>query len=156
MGISLWRGKFNKSTGSLLLDKTNGSGSVEVTVELASIDFGHDKLNEWAASAEFFDAARFPTATYRGTLSGFGSESPRVTGTLSMRGVSRQLDLQVNVFKCIPHPLWQRDYCGADATGRFRRDDFGLDAGKAYGFDMDVVLRIQVEALAEKLIKSPD
>jgi polyisoprenoid-binding protein YceI len=41
-GISTWRGKFNRSTGSLMLDKSAGTGTVDITVELASVDFGHD------------------------------------------------------------------------------------------------------------------
>jgi len=45
--------------------------------------------------------------------------------------------------------MLKRDYCGADASGSFNRDDFGLDAGKAYGFKMNVDLRIQAEAIAK-------
>jgi polyisoprenoid-binding protein YceI len=56
--------------------------------------------------------------------------------------------LKINAFKCIPHPLFKRELCGADAVGSFNRDEFGLGVGKEYGFKMDVVLRIQVEALA--------
>lgn len=69
---------------------------------------------------------------------------------MSLHGVSRPLTLQINRIKCIPHPLYKRELCGADAVGHFQRDAFGLDAGKSYGFDMTVTLRIQVEALAEK------
>jgi polyisoprenoid-binding protein YceI len=48
----------------------------------------------------------------------------------------------------MPHPMLKRELCGADAVGSFRRDEFGLSAGKDYGFDMNVLLRIQVEAIA--------
>jgi len=61
--------------------------------------------------------------------------------------VTKPLTLKINSFKCIPHPLSERELCGADAAGTFKRDDFGLDAGKSFGFKMDVTLRIQVEAL---------
>ena len=44
--------------------------------------------------------------------------------------------------------MLKRELCGADAVGSFRRDEFGLSAGKDYGFDMNVLLRIQVEAIA--------
>jgi len=65
-----------------------------------------------------------------------------------LRGVTRPLTLKLASFKCMPHPIFKRELCGADALGSFRRDEFGLDAGKDYGFNMDVQLRIQVEALA--------
>ena len=73
-----------------------------------------------------------------------------VVGQLSLHGVTRSLDLKINSFKCIPHPLHKRELCGADATTTFNRDDFGLDAGKSFRFRMDVTLRIQVEAVALK------
>jgi len=148
MGLSIWRGKFNKTTGKVTLDKAAGRGTVEVTIDLASIDFGHDKLNDWARSPEFFDIARFPQASYKGRFAGLAKGAPtRVEGELSLHGVTKPLVLKINSFKCIPHPLFKRELCGADAAGRFKRDDFGLDAGKSFGFRMEVPLRIQVEAL---------
>jgi polyisoprenoid-binding protein YceI len=73
----------------------------------------------------------------------------QLVGELTMHGVTRPLTLTINALKCIPHPMLKRDTCGADAVGSFNRDDFGLGAGKAYGFKMDVELRIQVEAIAQ-------
>jgi polyisoprenoid-binding protein YceI len=70
-----------------------------------------------------------------------------VVGTLTLHGVTRPVDLKIDLFKCIPHPIFKRELCGANATGTFDRSEFGLSAGKDYGFKMDVTLRIQVEAL---------
>jgi len=151
IGISVWRGKLDKSSGSVDLDKTAGTGNVDVTIDLSSIDFGLDVLNTWATGKEFFDVATYPTATYKGTLVDFVDGAPtRVSGTLTLHGVSRPVDLKIDLFKCIPHPIFKRELCGADATGTFDRSAFGLDAGKDYGFRMDVPLRIQVEALRDK------
>jgi polyisoprenoid-binding protein YceI len=148
MGISLWRGKINKTSGRVLLDKTAGTGTVDLTIDLSSIDFGQEKLNEWAVGKDFFDVAKYPQATYKGKLEGFNNGVPsRVVGELTLRGVTKPVTLKVNSFKCIPHPMAKRDYCGADALATIKRDEFGLTAGKDYGFSMDVVLRIQVEAL---------
>lgn len=148
MGISFWRGKFNKTTGTLTLDKANGTGSVDVTVDLASVDFGHDKMNEHAVSADFFDIAKYPRATYKGKLVNFINGAPtQVVGDLTLHGVTKPVTLQINSFKCVPHPMLKRELCGADAAGTFQRDAFGLAAGKDYGFKMDVALRIQMEAL---------
>ncbi len=149
MGISVWRGKLNRTTGRVRLDKATGTGDVELVVDLASIDFGHGELNAWARGPQFFDVAKHPVATYKGTLDGFVAGAPtRVVGELNLHGVTRPVQLQINSFHCIPHPLLKRELCGADATATFRRDEFGLSVGKEYGFSMDVLLRIQVEAVA--------
>jgi len=71
-----------------------------------------------------------------------------VDGMLTLHGVTLPLTLQIRSFKCMPHPLLKRELCGADALATFQRDAFGMDAGKDYGFDMTVTLRIQVEAIA--------
>jgi len=148
-GLSVWRGKMNKSAGTVTLDKDSGSGEVDVAVELGSIDFGQKQLERWAVGPQFFDAKKHPQARYRGRLDGFVNGLPtQVVGALTLRGVTRPLTLRLNSFKCMPHPIFKRELCGADAQGSFKRDEFGLDAGKDYGFNMDVLLRIQVEALA--------
>ena len=151
MGISTWRGKFNDSRGEITLDKAAGSGSVKVQIDASSIDFGLDAMNEKARSAELFDTAKFPQARYTGTLVEFRDGAPtKARGELTLHGVTRPVELRIERFKCMPHPLNKRDWCGADATATFRRDDFGIDAGKDWGFDMDVTLRIQVEAVAKQ------
>jgi polyisoprenoid-binding protein YceI len=151
MGISTWRGKFNHSQGWVVLDKAAGSGSLEVSIALDSIDFGQDALGAWARGKDFFDVAHHPRAVYKGRLTGFVDGAPtRVEGSLTLHGVTRPVALRIDHFKCIPHPMLKREYCGANALGSFDRSAFGLDAGRNYGFDMQVALRIQVEALRDK------
>jgi len=151
MGISMWRGKMNKSVGTLSLDKATGKGSVEVTIDLDSIDFGLEAMNAWAKGETFFDVSKHPQATFTGELTGLvpGASTAQAVGKLTLRGVTKPIVLKIESFKCIEHPVFKRDYCGADATATFQRDDFGLDAGKDHGFRMDVNLRIQVEALID-------
>lgn len=150
MGLSFWRGKFNRSSGHVWLDKAAGSGQVDITIDIRSIDFGLDKMNEAALSAELFDAERFPQATYRGRLAAFHDGAPtRVEGELTLHGVTRPVALAVTRFKCMPHPLLKRDWCGADAHATIDREQFGMAAGKDWGFAMAVDLRIQVEAIID-------
>lgn len=150
MGISVWRGKLNRSSGSVVYDKAAGTGTVEVNMDLSSIDFGLSAMNDWARGQAFFNLAAKPgTAVYKGRLTAPVNGVPsKVEGELSLNGVTRPLTLTITQLKCIPHPLNKRDLCGADALGSFQRDEFGLAAGKDYGFKMDVSLRIQIEALA--------
>ena len=148
MGISVWRGKFNKSAGTLIVDKAAATGSVDVSIDMDSVDFGLDTMNEHAKTAEFFDVAKYPKATYKGRLEGFIDGTPtRVVGELTLHGITRPVELKIDLFKCIPHPMYKRELCGANATAVFKRDEFGLVAGKDYGFNMDVNLRIQMEAI---------
>lgn len=148
-GLSVWRGKFNHSSGAVTLDKAAGNGTVDVTVDMTSADFGQDQLNAGTQGEELFDTAKYPQAIYKGKLAGFVDGKPtRVDGTLTLHGVTHPLALKINSFKCMPHPMLKREVCGADALATFQRDAYGMDAGKAYGFDMTVTLRIQVEAIA--------
>ncbi|WP_206861228.1 YceI family protein [Lysobacter changpingensis] len=147
MGISVWRGKFNRSSGQITLDRQAQTGTVDVVIDTTSIDYGLDAMNEHARNDTLLDTAKFPQATYKGTLADFRDGAPtRVKGELTLHGVTKPVDLTIGRFKCIPHPLNKRELCGADAYGDFQRDAFGIDAGKDYGFDMTVSLRIQVEA----------
>lgn len=150
LGISTWRGKFTRSRGHVVLDRAAGTGSVEVEVEVASISFGLAAMDEHARGADMFDAARFPRAHFRAQLTGFVDGAPtQAVGTLELHGVTQPLTLQIRRLRCIPHPLHQRELCGADLAGTLQRDAFGIDAGKDYGFDMAVPLQVQVEALRD-------
>jgi polyisoprenoid-binding protein YceI len=150
-GLSVWRGLFARSHGSIILDKAAGNGSVDIHTDAASVVTGQDKVDETIKGPQLFDVAKYPELHYQGTLGGFKDGVPTtVTGTLTMHGVTKPLTLSIDSFKCIPHPLFKREVCGAEATGKLMRDDFGMISGKDYGFKMDVILHIQVEAIAEK------
>ncbi len=147
-GLSTWRGKFNKSSGTIMLDAAAKTGNVEVTIDAASIDFGHDKLNEHARSKDMFDVEKYPNAVYKGELQDFEDGKPgKVVGTLTLHGVTKPLTLEIDEFLCKPHPTTKKEVCGADASGEFKRSDFGIDYGAAYGFKQEVELEIQVEAI---------
>jgi polyisoprenoid-binding protein YceI len=146
-GLSTWRGKFNSTSGTVTVDKEAGTGNLEVKIDTTSIDFGHDKMNTHTKSPDMLDVEKFPTATYTGKLTNFKNGAPtEVDGTLELHGVSKPVKLKINQFLCKQHPMSKKDVCGADASGTFNRDDFGVGYGKQMGFKQDVTLRIQVEA----------
>jgi len=146
-GLSVWRGKFDRSSGTIVLDKQKGTGTVDVTVDTSSIDFGMPKLNEHAKSAEMFDVAKYPSATFKGTLVGFKDGAPtQVQGDFTLHGVTHPLTLTIKQFLCKPNPMDKKEHCGADAAATFNRADYGISYGDKYGFKMDVKLAIQVEA----------
>jgi polyisoprenoid-binding protein YceI len=145
MGLSIWRGKFNRTSGKITLDRAARTGRVQIEVDTASIDFGLDSMYEHARGPDWLDIAKHPTMTYTGVVRFKGDVPAAVDGQLTLRGVTRPLELKINSFNCIDHPFYKKEVCGADAAGELHRADFGMtkyaegEAGKVW-------LRIQVEA----------
>jgi polyisoprenoid-binding protein YceI len=104
-------------------------------------------MNDKAKSAELFDTAKYPTATYKGKLVFKDDQPVAVDGLLTLHGVTKPVRLDIKSWKCFINPMIKRESCGADAYATFNRDDFGVDFGKAYGFKMDVNMAIQVEGV---------
>ncbi len=148
MGLSIWRGKFNRTTGTATLDLAARKGTVTVQVETDSIDFGLDSMHEFAMRPDWLDVAKFPVMTYTGPIIFQGDKPIAVDGQLTLRGVTRPLKLTINSFSCIEHPFYKKEACGADAEGLLNRADFGMTQ-YAEGEAGKVRLYIQVEALRE-------
>ncbi len=149
-GLSIWRGKLATTGGKVVLDRATKTGTVDVTIDMKSIDFTMEKMNEHANSPDIFDTAKFPTATFSGKLAGFKGEDPtEVQGTLTMHGVTKPVTLKLNSFMCKPNPMTKKETCGADAWAMINREDFGVTYGKNFGFKMDVKLLISVEAVKD-------
>ena len=145
-GLSIWRGKFTDTSGNVVYDKDAKSGSIEVTVNMNSVDFGNAKLDENAKSPELFDTTKFPTATFSGQFTQFKGAMPtEAQGSLTLHGTTKPLTLRINSFLCKPNPMTKKEVCGADASAEFNRSDYGLTFGDKYGFQMWVKLEIQVE-----------
>ncbi|MGD2166796.1 MAG: YceI family protein [Gammaproteobacteria bacterium] len=148
-GVSKWRGKINSTSGTVVLDAAAQTGSVDLTMDMTTIDFGHQGLNDHAQTADLFDTAQYPTARFRGELTGFRNGAPTsVDGELTMHGQTHPVTLAIGSFVCKQHPMMAgREVCGADATAQIDRSQWGIDFGAPL-FHMDVMLRISVEALA--------
>ncbi len=147
VGLSLWRGKFNSSSGKVVLDVAAKTGEVDISVQTASIDFGNDTLNKEAKSEMMFDSAKYPNATYKGKISKWNGDSPaEVDGQFTLHGVTKPLKLTINSFLCKANPMTKKEVCGADASATFSRDAFGVDYGKSYGFKMETKVLITIEA----------
>jgi len=148
-GMSVWRGKFKSTSGTVVVDREAKTGTVDIKIDTASVDTGNEKLNDHLKTAEFFDVAKIPAATYKGKLANFKDGAPtEVQGDLTLHGVTKPVTLTIRSFKCMPHPMKKKEFCGADAITTINREDFGVGWGKAFGFGMDVKLAIQVEAFA--------
>ena len=147
-GVSTWRGKFTRSSGTIVLDKEAGAGTVDITIDTSSIQTGNPKLDEHTKTPDMLDAAKYSTATYKGKFAAFKNGMPtEIQGELTLHGVTKPLTLNIDSFKCMTYPQDKKEHCGANATGTFNRADFGISYGEKYGFKMDVKLAIQVEGV---------
>ena len=147
-GLSVWRGKINSSSGTVVMDREAETGRVDITMDITSIDFGHDGMNS-AATEQMLNVTDYPTAVYSGELTNFVDGEPTaVEGTLTLNGVSNSLDLSIEKFLCKPHFQTGREVCGADASSSFSRADYGVDFALNMGFLPYVNLNISIEAQA--------
>jgi polyisoprenoid-binding protein YceI len=145
--ISMFRARFDKTTGTVTLDREAKTGALDVTIDASSVDFAVTELSKHVMSAEMLDVAKYPTITYKATKFKFdGNGNPaEIDGDLTLHGVTKPVALTITAFKCITSPMTKKEVCGADATGTFSRADFGIDFG-GNTFDKTVKLGIQVEA----------
>lgn len=149
-GVSIWRGKFTKSSGSVTLDLAKKTGSVEVSIDPSSIDTGNTLLDQNLRGKDGFDTKAFPSATYKGDRIEFDGDRPaEVIGALTLHGVTRPVNLKIESFKCIVNPYFKREVCGVEASAQFNRADFGIDVGRKLGFDMVTKLQIQAEGIRQ-------
>ncbi|MBC8746794.1 MULTISPECIES: YceI family protein [Paraburkholderia] len=150
-GLSIWRGKFTKTTGTVTLDRAAKTGTIDVTVDPASVQTGNPKLDDHLRAAEFFDVEKYPTVTYKGTEIKFDGDKPvEVIGTLTIRGITKPVNLKIDSFKCMQHPVLKREVCGVEASTEFNRADYGMEFGAKYGFSMQTRLHIQSEGIKQQ------
>lgn len=148
-GLSNQVSHFDKTTGKIILDRAAKTGSVEVTIDTTSVNTGHAEFNKHIQAADFFDTKKYPTITFKSTKMNFKGDVPgSVDGNLTVKGVTKQVTLELSSFKCMPHPMLKKEACGANAVTRIKRSEF--NAGKyAPGVSDEVTLAIAVEALKE-------
>ena len=150
MGFSLQRGSFGKATGKVTLDRAAKKGSVEVTIDAASIKTIDPRLDTHVKSEDFFNVARYPTMTFKST--NFTFEGDRVVGMegeLTLLGVTKPVTLKVANDVCGEHPMNKKPMCGAEATTTIKRSEWGMKYGIPKAVGDDVKLMIPVEAYRE-------
>jgi polyisoprenoid-binding protein YceI len=149
-GMSIFRGKFTKTSGKVVLDRAAKTGTVDIVIDATSIDFGRAQLNSDVRGEKLLNTEKFPTVTYKGKAIKFDGETPvAVEGDMTLHGVTKPLTLTINKFKCIQNAVLKREVCGADAAGQFKRTDFGMDYGLPR-YSPDIKLLIQIEAIEDK------
>lgn len=146
LGFSTQRGRFDKTTGHITLDRQAKQVSAEITIDAGSIDTGLDKLEAHLRKPDFFDVEKYPTITFKSTQAHFtGDELTALDGELTMHGQTRAVRLDVKNFKCGNNPFTKKPLCSADVSTTIKRSDFGIKYGLPVIGD-EVKLLIPVEA----------
>lgn len=150
-GFSNPSANFGQADGTLVYDADDVAASrVEVTLPLSGLDALVPDLTEHLRSADFFDADKFPTATFKSTkVEAAGEGKLKVTGDLTVKGTTKPVVLDVTLNKSGVQPMAGRQAIGFDATGTLKRSDFGI-AQYVPNVSDEIRLRITTEAIAPK------
>jgi polyisoprenoid-binding protein YceI len=151
-GFSNPSAQFGKIDGTLEFDQAHPTqSSVKVTIPLASINTNVPDLNEHLQKPDFFDSAKYPDATFQSTKveQGAKPDKLKVTGNLTLHGVTKPVVLDVTINKVGEHPMRKAPAAGFDATTTLKRSDFGIKAYVPMVSD-DIKIHITSEAIDAK------
>ena len=150
MGTSTNRGRFNKTSGTVTLDKAAKTGALDVTVDTTSLDTGTAAFTKHISSDEMLNVAAFPTAPLVATKFVFnGDKVAEIDGTLTLMGKTNPVVLKAQNYNCYMSPMVKREVCGGDFDATIVRSQYGVTYGLNYGFPDTVHLVIQVEAVKQ-------
>jgi polyisoprenoid-binding protein YceI len=151
MGFSNITGRFDTVQGDFLFDPADPTkSSVSITIPISSMSTGVAKLDEHLQKPDFFDAATFPTATFKSTgVTAAGEGQLKVAGDLTIHGVTRPVVLDVTINKIGEHPMAKVPAAGFDATTTILRSDYGV-GGYVPVVGDEVRIDITVEATLAK------
>ena len=145
-GFSQPSAQFGISEGALTWDADDVSkSSVQVTMPVTAINSFVAKLDEHLKGGDFFDAAKFPNATFKSTsVAAAGTNKLTVTGDLTIKDITRPVTLDVTLNGAGEHPMLKKQAIGFSATATIKRSDFGVGA-YAPNVSDEVQLRITTE-----------
>lgn len=145
-GFSTMHGRFDKTSGKVTLDRAAKTGAVDIAIESASVSTGFAKRDEHLKSPDFFNAAEFPSITYKSSSIKFKGDTPvSVDGNLTLLGATKPVTLTITEFKCGANPMNKKEECGAGATAQIKRSDFGMKSFLP-GVGDDIKLEFEIEA----------
>ena len=136
-GFTNIRGHFEKNAAKFVIDRAAKTASLEVTVQTASVSTGDSERgsrprsrDEHVKSPDFFNVVEFPAMIFKSTAVKFSGDNPAaVEGSLTLLGVTKPLTLNVEHWKCGPHPANKKEMCGGIAAGTMKRSEWGMKYG---------------------------
>ena len=152
LGFSTMHGRFNTTSGKIMIDEANKTGTVDITIDASSVDTSHKKRDDHLRSPDFLNVNEFPEITYKSTkVTIHDDKTATVDGTLTIKGVSKPVTLDVASMNCGINPMdptKKTFVCGFDASTSIKRSDFDVTyALPAIGDEMQ--LEFEVEAIRD-------
>jgi polyisoprenoid-binding protein YceI len=148
-GFSTQLSSFKNTSGKVVFDAEAKTGSVDITIDMKSVNTGFDDFNGHIQGEDFLDTAKFPTATFKSTKVVFEGDKPKsIDGVLTIKGVSKPVTLTVTRFLAMPHPMMKKPAIGADAFTTIKRSEFNAGKFAPYVGD-EVRIDIALEAIAQ-------
>lgn len=146
-GLSTQLSRFNKTTGSIVIDKAAKTANVDILIDTTSVDTGFATFDEHIQGVDFLDTAKYPTARFKSSKVRFEGDKPvALEGELTIKGITKPVTLTITRFTSMPHPMLKKDAIGADAHVVIKRSEF--NAGKyAPHVGDEVSIDIAVEAI---------
>ncbi len=155
LGLSKVRGRFSSFTGDVVIAEDPARSSVNVAIDVTSVDTRDEKRDEHLRTNDFFDAPTFPTITFVSTSVAGGGSDWKVTGDLTIRGVTKQVTLDATFEGTATDP-WGGSRAAFTATTEVDREDFGMTwnaALEAGGVLVGKKVKIEIEA--ETVLQAP-
>ncbi len=150
LDISQQRGRFDRTSGRITLDRDAGTGTISLAIEAGSVSTGNKSLDAVLKGEDFFDVEKHSRIAFRSESIEFEAGAPRrAKGELTLLGVTRPVTLEIARFNCTRLPFLVRLTCGADVTATIRRSDFGLKSYLNFVAD-EVRIEAQVEAVRQE------
>ncbi len=148
-GLSTQLSRFDKTTGTVVFDAAASTGSVDIVIDMKSVNTGFADFNGHIQGEDFLDTAKFPKATFKSTKVNFEGGKPKtIDGVLTIKGVAKPVTLTVSSFVAMPHPMLKKPTIGANAFTTIKRSDFGAGKFAPYVGD-EVRIDIALEAIAQ-------
>lgn len=148
-GTSTNRGRFDKKSGSVMIDMANKTGKVDISIDMDSISTGTAPFNGHLKSKDFFNVEAFPKATFVSDKVIFeGDKVSAVVGTLTLLGKGQTVTLKAHGYGCYQNPMLKAEVCGGDFDTSIQRSEFGMSYGLPFIPDT-IKLVIQVEAVKQ-------
>jgi len=148
-GYSTQLSSFSKTTGKVVFDAEAKKGSVDIAIDMKSVNTGFADFNEHIQGEDFLDTAKFAQATFKSTKVIFEGDKPQlIEGQLTIKGVTKPVTLTVTSFQAMPHPMLKKPALGANAFTVIKRSEFNAGKYAPYVGD-EVRIDIAIEAIAQ-------
>ena len=149
LGFSNQLSHFDKTTGTIVYDSEKQTGSVDIAIDMASVNTGSTAFNGHIQGEDFLDSAKFPQAIFKSTKVNFADgKLVSIDGNLTIKGVTKPVTLTVTSFQAIPHPMLKKPAIGANAFTIIKRSEFNAGKYAPYVGD-EVRIDIALEAQAQ-------